>query len=72
MTTPEGFPKVIWLGTIDNLDYRVVDRGPNQNPRLTIEIQGLPDAMGARGWSRQDPISVRVFEQMLVQAGIVV
>jgi hypothetical protein len=67
----EATPRVIWNGEVDAQRYRVVDLGGSAEQRLIVEIQGLPDAMGARGWSRYEPIQRRVFEQMLLQAGLV-
>jgi hypothetical protein len=62
---------VLWSGAIDTSTYRVVDLGAGQNPRLVVEVQSPPDAMGARGWSPFDPIPRPVFEQLLVKSGVV-
>jgi len=64
-------PRIIWTGEIDGQTYRVIDLGPNLIPRLEVEIQQGPDAMGARGWSRFDPIPTTVFSRMLLDSGVV-
>lgn len=64
-------PRVIWTGPVDGMAMRVVDLGPAAAERLIVEIEQPPDAMGSRGWARMDPIPRRVFERMLVQAGVV-
>jgi BMFP domain-containing protein YqiC len=62
---------VIWQGTIQGTQHRVVDQGAGAAERLITEVQGAPDAMGGRGWNRLDPIPRAVFESMLVQSGVV-
>jgi hypothetical protein len=62
---------VIWTGDIENVTYRVVDRTGVVTPRLVVELQGQPDAMGVVGWNRFDPIPTAVFSAMLVAAGVV-
>jgi hypothetical protein len=62
---------VLWSGQIDASTYRVVDLGAGGNPRLIVEVQGPPDAMGGRGWAPFDPIPRPVFEQLLVKSGVV-
>jgi len=62
---------VIWTGAIEGNNFRVLDLGVAVNPRLEVEIQLQPDGMGARGWSRFDPIPTSVFSAMLVAAGVV-
>jgi hypothetical protein len=59
------------MGVVDANTYRVVDLGAPAVPRLLVEIQQTPDAMGARGWSRFDPIPTTVFSAMLIAAGVV-
>jgi hypothetical protein len=70
MTQPT-YPRVAWTGVIDNETYRVVDNGIGADPRLVVELRQQADAMGARGWSRFEPIPRRVFEQMLIAAKVV-
>jgi hypothetical protein len=48
-----------------------VDAGAGAPERLIIEVQAAPDAMGARGWSRQDLITRAQFEALLIGAGVV-
>lgn len=62
---------VIWTGQVEGKTTRVVDAGAGAPERLIIEVQAAADAMGARGWSRQDLITRAQFEALLIGAGIV-
>jgi hypothetical protein len=62
---------ILWSGPIDTATYRVVDLGAGQVPRLLVEVQAPPDAMGGRGWTAFEPIPRAVFEQLLLKSGVV-
>ena len=64
-------PAVIWSGAVEGNTFRVIDLGVQIVPRLEVEIQQGPDAMGGRGWSRFDPIPTNVFSAMLIASGVV-
>jgi len=63
---------IIWSGTIDAQLFRVVDAGAGNSPRLTVELQATPDAMGVPRWQAYDPLPIAVFEGILLSAGVVV
>lgn len=63
---------VIFSGTVLGQVTRVVDLGAGTNPRLVVELQLPPDAMGGRGWGMLDPIPRTVFEALLIAAHVVV
>jgi hypothetical protein len=62
---------VIWSGDVQGATVRVVDAGAGAAERLIIEVRGPADAMGGRGWNRQDLITRAQFESLLLGAGIV-
>ena len=62
---------VIFQQTVVGQVVRVVDAGTGTNPRLTVEIQLPADAMGGQGWNRLDPITVKMFEAILIAAGVI-
>lgn len=66
-----GMATVVWTGTVDGQVVRVVDAGALAPERLIIEVQAPADAMGARGWTRQDLITRSVFQGLLIGAGVV-
>jgi hypothetical protein len=61
---------VIWDGFVDQQHFRVVDAGSSVSPRLTVEMAAGPDAMGGARWQTFDPLPTRVFEGVLIGAGI--
>lgn len=62
---------IIWSGVVLQLTYRVVDNGAGTNPRLIVEQQQAPDAMGGHGWSALNSIDRAIFEGILISAGVV-
>lgn len=62
---------VIWTGPVGQVTWRVVDNGAGTNPRLIVEQQQPPDAMGGHGWVAFQTIDRAVFEGMLIAAGVV-
>lgn len=63
--------QVIWTGDVQGATVRVVDAGAGSAERLIIEVRGSADAMGGRGWTRQDLITRAQFEALLIGAGVV-
>lgn len=49
--TTQG-PRIIWTGVVAAATYRLVDLGAPASPRLVLELESPPDAMGGVGWSR--------------------
>jgi len=47
-------PRVLWMGEISGFTYRLVDMGAGAEPRVLLEQQQPPDAMGGTGWARID------------------
>lgn len=62
---------IIFTGAVLNQTLRVVDIGVGSHPRLVVESQQLPDAMGARGWVMVDPIPQPMFEALLIASHVV-
>jgi repressor of nif and glnA expression len=50
---------------------RVVDRGSGQTPRLQVEQQEAPDAMGGRGWVGLSTIDQATFDALMLAAGVI-
>jgi hypothetical protein len=66
-----GVPAVLFLGQVGSQLLRVVDRGVAASPRLVVEAQLAPDAMGLSGWGTVDPITQHQFEALLIGAHVV-
>jgi hypothetical protein len=62
---------VIFQGQVLGQLMRVVDLGAGLTPRLIVESQQPPDAMGGHGWAPNDPITRATFEALLIAAHIV-
>lgn len=62
---------VIFQGEVLDQLVRVVDGGSGTVPRIVVEIQQSPDAMGGRGWSNLDPIPRETLEQLLIASGVI-
>jgi hypothetical protein len=45
--------------------------GVGTSPRIIVEMQQQPDAMGSRGWSSRDSISQRTLEALLLAAHVI-
>jgi hypothetical protein len=63
--------RVVFSGPIQNDVIRVVDNGAGTNPRLIVEVQQPPDAMGGRGWTPLNPISREQFEALMIAAHVI-
>lgn len=62
---------VIWSGLVDGATVRVVDQGTLAPERLIVEVQAPADAMGGRGWTRQDLITRSTLQGLLIASGVV-
>lgn len=62
---------VIFQGLVNATTVRVVDKGVGITPRLTVEAQLPPDAMGAQGWGAQAFLDMATFSQLMLAAGVV-
>jgi hypothetical protein len=52
-------------------ETRVVDRGSGMTPRLVVEIQAPPDAMGGIGWGALGGMDSATFDALMLAAGII-
>jgi hypothetical protein len=62
---------IIFSGVVLTETLRVVDMGVGTSPRIIVEMQQQPDAMGSRGWSSRDSISQRTLEALLLAAHVI-
>lgn len=62
---------VIFSGPVLNQTLRVVDHGAGTDPRIVVEVQQPPDAMGGRGWSKLDPIPRDTLQALLIAAHVI-
>jgi hypothetical protein len=62
---------VIFSGPVGQATMRVVDMGAGLTPRIIVEQQQIPDAMGTRGWSSMDPIPRATLEALLIAAHVI-
>jgi hypothetical protein len=62
---------ILFSGLVANATTRVVDKGAGVEPRLFVELQQPPDAMGTQGWSSLDPIPRATLEALLLATGTI-
>jgi len=48
----QAVPRVVWMDQVAGATWRLVDMGASAQPRMVLEQQQPPDAMGGVGWSR--------------------
>jgi hypothetical protein len=64
-------PTIIFSGPVLGQTVRVVDFGTGQTPRLALESQNPPDAMGSMGWSKMFTLTVDQLAALLLAAHVI-